>query len=187
MPVHVEHRPVKTSSIGDWAIVENSTRRIVGRSQTKSDADASARVRNTATEGTVEARFNFDLEIHKIDDEQGVVFAWASVVEEDGVAVIDHEGDVISPEELEKAAFEFVMEVRTGGDMHVQKGVAELCASMVFTDDVQTALGIDIGKVGWLTGWKIRDAAVLEKIKSGERPMMSIHGTGERVPIQVEV
>jgi hypothetical protein len=46
MPTHVEKRPVKSGK--DWAIVENSTGRIKGRSETKAKAEGSMRARNYA-------------------------------------------------------------------------------------------------------------------------------------------
>jgi hypothetical protein len=46
MPVSVRHIPVKSGR--DWAIVEKSTGHVKGRSETKANAEASARVRNVA-------------------------------------------------------------------------------------------------------------------------------------------
>ena len=51
---------------------------------------------------------------------------------------------------------------------------------MVFTRQKQEALGIDLGKVGWFVGFKVDDADVWAKIKSGERPMFSIAGKAKR-------
>jgi len=49
MPVHVEKRPVKSGK--DWAIVENSTGRINGRSTSKAKAQRSANARNASLHG----------------------------------------------------------------------------------------------------------------------------------------
>ena len=46
MPVHVKHKPIKGNK--DWAIVENSTGRVVGRSTSKAKAQGSANARNAA-------------------------------------------------------------------------------------------------------------------------------------------
>jgi hypothetical protein len=43
-------------------------------------------------------------QILKADDEQRIVWGWASVITEDGVPVVDTQGDVIRPETLMKAA-----------------------------------------------------------------------------------
>lgn len=48
MPVHIERRPVKSGR--NYAIVERSGR-VVGRSKTRKNADASARARNANSGG----------------------------------------------------------------------------------------------------------------------------------------
>lgn len=117
------------------------------------------------------------------DEESRVVTAWASVVEKGGTLVEDQEGDVIFPEDLEKAAWEFVANVREAGINHERTGVGGLVGSMVFTKELQKILGIDLGQVGWLVQFHVEDDEVWEKIKLGELPMMSVHGQGERTPI----
>lgn len=49
MPTHVEHRPVKSGK--DWAIIEDSTGRIKGRSETKTKAESSSRAREAGRHG----------------------------------------------------------------------------------------------------------------------------------------
>jgi hypothetical protein len=44
----VHHKPTKTPSIGNWAVVNNNTGRIVARSKTQSGARAHARIRGGA-------------------------------------------------------------------------------------------------------------------------------------------
>lgn len=46
MPVHVEHRPQKDGR--DWAIIEDSTGHVKGRSYSKKNAEISASKRNSA-------------------------------------------------------------------------------------------------------------------------------------------
>lgn len=125
------------------------------------------------------------LEIKKIDEDERLVFGWFSVVEKDGVLLKDSQGDYIEPEELEKAAYKYVLDARIAGDSHVRKGVGHLVESIVFTKDKQEALGIELGCVGWWGGFHINDDSVWDKIKKGEYPMFSIGGTGTRVPKEV--
>jgi hypothetical protein len=47
MPVHVEHRTGKKP----WKIVETSTGKVKGSSETKTDAQSSARARNASKHG----------------------------------------------------------------------------------------------------------------------------------------
>jgi hypothetical protein len=120
-------------------------------------------------------------QIIKVDEDQHVVYAWASIATVKGEPYHDQQGDTITDAELEKAAHEFVLEVRKAGEMHTRtEGIGKLVASIVFTDQIQKALGIDLGRTGWFTGWKIQDADVWKKIKSGEYGALSIHGRGNR-------
>lgn len=122
------------------------------------------------------------LEIKKINEDERLVFGWFSVVEKGGKLIKDGEGDHIEPEQLEKAAYNYVLDARIAGDSHVRKGVGQLVESIVFTKEKQEALGIDLGCVGWWGGFHIDDDSVWDKIKKGEYPMFSIGGTGTRVP-----
>lgn len=118
--------------------------------------------------------------ITKIDEDRHLVFGFFSVIEENGVQVVDKQGDIIDEEELEEAAYGFVINARIAGEMHEKRGVGELVESMVFTKAKQKALGIDLNKVGWFGGFRISDEEVWKKIKSGEYPAFSIGGIGER-------
>ncbi len=118
------------------------------------------------------------------DEDARVVTAWASVVEKDGELVEDHEGDVIFPEDLEHAAWEFVANVRKAGLNHERtEGIGGLVGSMVFTRELQKQLDIDLGQVGWLVQFHITDDDVWLRVKTGDLPMMSIHGQGERTAL----
>lgn len=128
--------------------------------------------------------FGVPLDIRKTDPDKQLIFGWASVVEKDGVAVIDKQGDVIPVEELENAAYQYTLDSRNGGDMHARSGVAKLVESMVFTKDKQEALGVDIGQIGWWVGFKVNDDALWSAHKRGERPEFSIGG--QAVPVEIE-
>lgn len=123
--------------------------------------------------------------IAKIDEEQQIVFGWASIIEENGEIVIDTQDDVIQPTELEKAAYNFVLDARIAGEMHKLIGVGRLIESMVFTKDKQEALGISLNKIGWWIGFKIDDSVTWAKVKTGELSALSIGGAGVREEIEV--
>lgn len=131
----------------------------------------------------VEKSWTLPMEIRKIDPDKQLIFGWASVVEKDGKLIVDKQGDIIPVEELETAAYEYVVSSRDGGDMHVQRGVADLVESMVFTLEKQKVLGIDLGQVGWWTGFKVSDSGLWEAHKRGERPEFSIGGAA--IPVEV--
>ena len=137
------------------------------------------------TAGVIKGRFA----IKKSDDEKMLAFGWASVsIDTDGEQVEDYEGDMIDPEELEQAAYQFVELYREGGELHERGGVAILVESMVFTKDKTTALGIPEGTlpVGWWIGFRVTDPDVWEKVKDGTYPMFSIEGEATRVPVEEE-
>lgn len=131
---------------------------------------------------TMKATVNFEL--RKSDDDRRLVFGWASIAEnEDGTAVVDKQGDVISPEEIEKAAYEFVLTSRRAGEMHVRTdGVGKIVESMVFTREKMQKIGIPDGAmpVGWWVGFRVEDDDVWAKIKDGTYSMLSIGGRGVR-------
>lgn len=128
--------------------------------------------------------WNLPLTIKKFDIDKQLIFGWASVVEKDGKAIIDKQGDIIPVEELENAAYEFTLNSRNHGDMHTRTNVGKLVESMVFTKEKQIALNIDIGQVGWWVGFRVNDAELWEAHKRGERPEFSIGGAA--IPIEVE-
>lgn len=132
-------------------------------------------------------KFDFEAEICKVDEEQRIVYGWASVIEENGIPVIDHHGDVIESRELEKAAYDYMLDSRRGHDMHAtamgDEPVAKIVASIVFTKEVQKTLGIDLGKVGWFIGFKVYNDEVWKGVKSGQYKDFSIGGRAFREPI----
>lgn len=131
--------------------------------------------------------FTLTAEISKVDDDQMLAFGWASVgIEKGGSIVDDHQGDVLdTPEEIEKAAYRYVLESRDGGEMHIRKGVATLVESFASTPEKWEAMGIPEGTlpVGWWVGYKVHDPEVWKGIKDGRYRMLSVHGRGNREPI----
>ncbi len=84
--------------------------------------------------------------IMKSDDEKMLAFGWASVsMRVDGELIEDWQKDIVEPEELEQAAYEFVELYREGGEMHERGGAAVLIESIVFTEEKMQAIGIPTG------------------------------------------
>lgn len=128
-----------------------------------------------------------NLTVIKSDDDSRLVFGWANVaVRVDGEQIIDWQGDAIDTEDLEKAAYAYVADFGTAGEMHQRGGVGHVIESIVFTKEKAAALGIpaDILPEGWWIGFKITDDEVWEKIKSGEYSMFSIEGEAIREPME---
>lgn len=136
-------------------------------------------------EEVIKGRF----QIMKSDDEKMLAFGWASVsMRIDGEVIEDWQNDILEPEELEKAAYDYVLLYREGGEMHERGGAAVLIESVVFTEEKMQAMGIPVGTlpVGWWIGFKVTDSDVWEKVKDGTYPMFSIEGEAERVEVEDE-
>jgi len=135
-------------------------------------------------DGTVDVTWTG--EFSKLDDDQRLAFGWASVTELNGSPVIDRQGDYITTDDIEKAAYDYVHKSRVGGDMHRRAGeaphkVSDLVESIVFTDDKIAKMGLphDFPR-GWWVGFKIHDDDTWAEVKKGGRTGFSIHGKGMR-------
>lgn len=127
--------------------------------------------------------------IAKSDDGKHLAFGWANVaIRADGEEIEDWQEDIIEPEELENAAYQYVLLYREGGEMHERGGAAVLVESVVFTEEKMQAMGIPAGTlpIGWWIGFKVTDKDVWEKVKDGTYPMFSIEGEAERVEVEDE-
>ena len=122
--------------------------------------------------------------IVKIDQEKQLVFGWASVIKDTNDKILlDRQEDFIeSEDELEKAAYDYVLKSRDGGEMHIRKGVSTMVESVVLSKEKQLALGIPMGivPIGWWVGFKVNDDRVWNEVKKGGYVGFSVHGTGKR-------
>lgn len=118
--------------------------------------------------------------ILKIDEEQRMAYGWASVITENGEAVVDTQGDIIEADELVKATTNFMMDARMAKMMHSGDGIGEVVHSFPLTAELAKALGIDCTKEGWIVGVKVHDDEVWKACKDGKLKAFSIGGTGVR-------
>lgn len=132
---------------------------------------------------------NKDFTIYKADEDKRLVFGWASVaITVDGETLEDRQNDMIDPEDLEEAAYEYVLNFRDAGEEHLpgyrKKG--KLVESCVFTPEKQKAMGIPAGTlpVAWWIGFKIDDEETWRRIKDGTYKMFSIEGKANREPVE---
>lgn len=128
----------------------------------------------------------FEVDISKMNDDQHLVFGWANVsINADGSIPLDWQGDITSPEVLEKAAYQYVLKYRTTGEMHQGEAVGYLIESCMFTKQKMQAMGIPEGVLpeGWWVGFYIPDDEVVDKIKSGQYKMFSIQGKARRLKL----
>jgi hypothetical protein len=115
-------------------------------------------------------------QILKADEEQRMVYGWASVVTEKGEPVVDRQGDVIEPETLVKAVNGFMEHVRVGKEMHKGDQIGAVIHSMPVTKEIGESLGIQSDREGWIVAFKVYNDDVWAKVKSGELAAFSIGG-----------
>lgn len=143
--------------------------------------------------------------IAKFDDAQNLVFGWANVsvskstaAGQGGEEFYDLQKDSIPPEELEAAAYDFVLEFREADEMHKGPAIGRLVESMVFTPDKLEKLATDpvSGTVAqealavlkqvlpprWWVGFKLRPESYAG-VRSGKFKMFSIAGEADRVEV----
>lgn len=126
--------------------------------------------------------------ITKLDEEKRLAFGWAYIAKDKfGNVVVDKQGDFVDDmEELEKAAYLFVNESRTGGVMHLRDGdnakrIGHLVESFVTTPEKLEKMGLpSTTEQGWWVGFRVEDDEVWQGIKDGKYKSFSIHGQGRR-------
>lgn len=124
--------------------------------------------------------FNFE----KADSTGRFVRGWASVAVEDGKPITDHQGDVVSIEELRKAAHKFICDHRVAKAMHSGNAVGEVVESVIIDDAFAKAVGASDGKRGWWIGMEIHDSDIQDKVRKGVLRAFSIGGRGRRIPVE---
>lgn len=124
----------------------------------------------------------------KIDEDKRLVYGWASVVTEGGMPVIDKQGDMLDIDDLQKATHAFMATGRAAGQNHErdEEGIVsygKIVEAVVFTEDLQSALGIHLGKTGLFIAVKVDDDDVWKSVKDGSLKAFSIGGRGQRKEI----
>jgi cation transport regulator len=130
----------------------------------------------------VEKRVAFQIAKH--DRREGRVFGWAYQCRKGGAEVVDHSGEVIPPEELEPAVYDFMLESGLGSDMHEEEqvGVGGAIESMFYTPEKWRALGVpdDLAATlptGWWVGFQYDpEGEAFANVERGDRLMFSIGG-----------
>jgi hypothetical protein len=144
-----------------------------------------------------DAEFTLEGEISKLDDERRLVFGWASIAEIGGKIVTDLQGDRITEDTLEQAAYDYVLNARVGGRMHEDddegeaRQIGTLVESIVFTKEKQKSMvkslrvqgieaELDLGCIAWWIGFRVQDDTVWQEVKDGKLKAFSVGGRGKR-------
>lgn len=122
-------------------------------------------------------------EVTKIDSEQRIVYGFASVVSKNGEMIVDRQGDVITANEMEKAATQFMLGARNGLTMHKGEPTTTIVHSLPLTKQIMDAFGITSDKEGWLIAVKVHDDDTWDRMKKGEFTGFSIGGRARKVQL----
>ena len=109
-------------------------------------------------------------------DEERLAFGWAYVSTVNGEISLDHSEEFIRPDQIAKAATNFMLSMRTAKAMHTGGKIGEVVHSMPLTNEIAKALGIQSDREGWLVAIRINDDAVWQDVKSGKLAAFSIGG-----------
>lgn len=162
-----------------WRAVFNSVHEKTGDEAAAAKAAWSKVAKGDSME---DVDFGLEFDFAKKNEDERLVFGWLSVAKDkDGITLVDRQDDIIEPVDLEKAAYDFVLNARVATESHERK-VGKLVESCMFTKEKQEALGIPDGVMpeGWWVGYYIEDDQAWDKVKSGELTAYSIGGKGKR-------
>lgn len=123
---------------------------------------------------------SFKADILKYSEDERLVYGWAYVSTINGDISLDHSGEFIRSDQIEKAATNFMLDVRVAKAMHSGPKVGEVVHSLPLTKSIADALGIQTDKEGWVICMKIHDDAVWKRVKSGELSAFSIGGRAKK-------
>jgi len=122
------------------------------------------------------------MELIKLDKQKQTVygvFLWPEKA--------DHDGDVISAEDIEKVAHDFIVDYRDIDEMHKQETLhADIVESFIAWEDDIDYYGKKLTKGAWAGAIKIHDREVWDKVLSGEYKAFSVRISGVREPITEE-
>lgn len=122
--------------------------------------------------------------IVKIDNDEHLVFGWANVaVRKDGTEVVDSHDHHIPSEDLEYAAYVYVLKFREGDEMHTEEVKAHLVESFYVTPEKLEKMGLPSDSLpqGWWVGFYIEDDELWTRVKNGTYRMFSIAGVAQVV------
>lgn len=119
-------------------------------------------------------------EVTKMDDDKRIVYGYASVISKNGEPIVDRQGDIITAEELEKAASEFMLNSRIGKTMHFGEPTTTIIHSFPMTDEIKKAYQIESPYEAWLIAVKVHDDATWDMVKKGQLKDFSIGGVATR-------
>lgn len=157
--------------------VFNSMMEQEGMSESRAFAGAWSQAKQAVEKAQYQGKeVQIEGQILKQLDEERLAFGWAYVSTVNGEISLDHSGEFIRPEQIAKAATNFMLSMRTAKSMHTGEKIGEVVHSMPLTNDIAKALGIQSDREGWCVAVKVYDDQVWQDVKSGKLAAFSIGG-----------
>jgi Putative phage serine protease XkdF len=147
------------------------------------EESAAATVEQPATPAKIAARFEAYEPLCKIEDEPDFTFILGPVLTPEKA---DRQGDIISVEEIEKAAHSYVQNCQAAGVLHkvrLKKRDAVLVESYTVRSPNYEINGVPIEVGSWVVGFRIYEPQIRASIKNGTFRGFSIHGDSWTRPI----
>lgn len=123
------------------------------------------------------------------------IYAFSSVVDDGTRLVVDHDGDIIPPAEMERAAAKALVRPLPLDVDHRNRGksgadvvaVGHVFESLWLDPSKRLALGVaPEGVTGWWIGGEVTDPATIARVESGELRELSMRFARRRVPLDAE-
>lgn len=121
---------------------------------------------------------NKEILLKKFNSEKRLVYGEVLVPD-----VEDSQGDLVSSEEIEKAAHEYLRTFRLVGDSHEDLAPAEVVESYIAPVDFTPEGGDLIRKGSWVMVVKVQSEELWQEILKGEYTGFSIGGEAYRDPV----
>ena len=112
----------------------------------------------------------------KVDDNLGLVLGWAIVCKENGKDYFDLQGDHIPEDAMLKAASDFMLNSRTGMEMHRGGSAGKVVFAWPMTTAIAKAFGLSPQKTGLMIGFRPDSPEMLAKFRDGSFTGFSIGG-----------
>lgn len=181
LPSQVKALPAAAQTV--WRTIFNSAEKQYPGDEEKAFATAWAGLQRAGWSKDSQGNWHHVEKVLKVDAERQYIFGWASVaITKDGHQVEDLQHDLIDPDDLEEAAYQFALNYRGTGVMHQGDAVGQMIESFMVTPEKLEAMGLpaDALPQGHWVGFHVPDAEVFGKIKDGTYGGFSIQGDAIR-------
>lgn len=160
---------------GKFVVTSTDGTKELGTYDTKAEAVERLRQIEGNKKKSADVSFELEVEFAKTDDEKQIVVG--VVLEPDE---IDTQGDIITLDEIEKAAHEFLIKSRVVGKQHETVADAEIVESYLVPEDL--TIGVEKVKKGtWVMAVKVHSDELWQEVKDGKFSGFSIGGKGKRL------